>query len=929
MSVQLREPLCSLGRRHISKKPWPLSLERRSLITQGNPSLTHSIPPPHRTWLIQAKSYTTSAATVPMRPSSVAVTEQVPVKTITHVTTPRLDATKFWQQYQQRTKEEAMTSKELEHLMSTLLQQAQKSLSSSSSSRKSVFWNRIIQVYETAQQQSQLQSTPTIYLTAMTAYGRTGNAQQVMAVFKEYKARFRLKDKAHQRYFAAVLDSGDYSKALHVYRDIKSNPHINVLDASICLKEFVAALCSTTKKSHVYTAIKAVEEMRQSVADWDPLARQHITTSLWQGYHTLAALKPAPPITPESVHHLLVMTSTTTAHTKIIPSQLFTLFQLLCYQSANGFVPTAKTCHWILETQLLDKNYSNAKRVLGWMQTLDIEPTSSTVALLLRTFGSQLPAHQAEQLYSKSRHQQQDLDAEFFKNYLYVFAKDSKQAKLVLQDVRQQHGGNIEMDQTWHAAMTEGFVQRGQLDQGVQWLQQVKSTDLDCYATLLEAYLQRGQWGRCITQYQSLLHQQQQQVETHRRLVKCAVTAGFANQRSISSNMLDDIKIKFTPNTVMRIVNTLLGLESKHGQPLVSGGAVVKALKMMESKLHVYLDAEGLRRAIVGLGNRGDCQHGFAVYKYARQGGHEHVRKRCAASHIYLAMMASATKNNDVRILERAWVDMQYRKRFLGDPSRSKEPHNLARYNILLNGYASQLPKPNLTGVKRVFQRLLNQKLTPDTVTYNILIKAFVSANNMDAANQILQQMDKPDIQATNTLLNGWIIQQNWDQVETFVKQQPVDMVTFNLLIQNFLKLDSKSMSYMHILKNKQQWHELDKLRSHKSKASLMSSQTIWNIFESATGYTRHGITKRKQISMRHATNTSLCHQLERLQQPTAPSKDDTAFIKLFASKSTPETAATAPDQVTYKLFMKAFVNIGDYQSASDVYQWMKYSLQL
>ncbi|GAN02013.1 hypothetical protein MAM1_0015c01452 [Mucor ambiguus] len=911
MSVQLREPLCSLGRRHISKKPWPLYLERRSnatTITQGSDSFTYSIPRPNRTWLAYARAYTTSAATVTVRPS-IAVTEQVPVKSI-HVTsaiTPRLDAFKFWQQYQQRTKE-TMTSKELEHLMSTLLQQAQKS------SRKSVFWSRIIQVYETAQQ-SQLQSTPSIYLTAMMAYGRTRNTKQIMAIFKEYKTRFRLKDNAYQRYFAAIIDSGDFSSALSVYRDIKSNPNLSVTEASVCLKDFVAALCSSNKKSNVYTAIKAVEEMRQSMADWDPSSRQQITESLWQGYHTLAASK-APPITPESAEHLLVMTRTT--NTKIIPSQLFTLFQLLCHQS-NGFAPTAKTCNWMLENQLLDKNYSNVKSVLAWMQKLDIEPTSSTVAILLRTFGTRLPAHQAEQLYAKSRHQK-DLDAEFFKNYIQVFAKDSKLVKSVLQEGR-QHG--FEMDQTWHMAMTQSFVQRGQLDQGIRWLQHVNSTDLDCYASIMEAYLQRGQWNKCIAQYESLLHQQQH-VDVHRRLVKCAVAAGFADKRS---NMLDDIKIKFTPNTVMRIVNTLLCLESKHGQPLVSGGIVVKSLKMMESKLHVYLDAEGVRRVILGLGNRGDCQRGFAVYKYVREGGHDHVRKRCASSHIYLAMMASATKNNDIRILERAWVDMQYRKRFLEDSSRSKEPHNLARYNILLNGYASQLPRPNLTGVKRVFQKLLKQKLSPDTVTYNILIKAFVSANNMDAANQILKQLDKPDTRATNTLLNGWIIQQNWDQVEKFVKQQPVDMVTFNLLIQNFLKLDSKSMSYMHILKNKQQWHELDKLRSHKSKSSHMSSQTIWNIFESATGYTRHGITQRKQISMRHATNTSLCHQLERLQQPAVPSKADSAFIKLF-SKSTPEAAA-APDQITYKLFMKAFVNIGDYQSASDVYQWMKYSLQL
>lgn len=924
MSVQLREPIRSLGRRRIiiSKKPWPLYF-RSTFTAQGNNNIAtpHSIPPTK--WPIIYRAYNTSTATAT---TSTTISEQVPVKkTSTTITTaPKSNALKFWQQYQQQQQQQAkdaMTSKEFEHLLSTLFQQAQ------TSSRKSVFWNRIIQVYETANQ-LQLHSTPNIYLTAMTAYGRIGNSQQVMALFKEYKNRFRLKDNAHQQYFAAIVDSNDFTTALNVFRDIKSNPNLSVMNASICLKDLINALCvSSTKKSNVYIAIKAVEEMKHSMADWDPQSRQQITESLWQGYQKLLHKSFDTAITPLSAETLLATyIENPSISTKIIPCQLFTLFNLLCHQS-NGFVPTAKTCNLMLENQLLDKkNYGSVKCVLSWMQKLDIEPTSSTVAILLRTFGSRLPIHQAEQLYDKSL-KQGAIDADFFKNYLKVFASDGALVKSVLKDVR-QHG--IEVDTTWHATMTQSFVQRGELDQGFKWLQQVKCKDLDCFATIMEAWLQRGQWQKCSLHYETLL-QQAENVDTHRRIVKCALAAGFAENKP---HLLDHIKIKFTPNTVMRIVNNLLCLESKHGHALVPGGIIVKSLKMMESKLHVYLDAEGIRRMILGLGNRGNCQHAFAVYKYVREGGHEHVRaKRCASSHIYLALMTSATKNNDIRILERAWVDMQYRKRFYGNKSKDKELHTLARYNILLNGYASQLPKPDLTGVKRVFQRLLNQQLAPDTVTYNILIKAFVNANNMDAANQILQQQpqrpqQQPNIRATNTILNGWIIQKNWDQVEKLVKQQPVDMVTFNLLIQNFLNLDSKSMSYMHILKNKHQWHELDKLK--KSKPN-MSSQTIWSIFESATGYTRHGITNYKQISIKNESNSSLCKQLKQLESkpspppPTLPPVESkNAFVKLF-SKST-EAAA---DQVTYKLFMKAFVNIGDYEAASDVYQWMQYSLKL
>jgi hypothetical protein len=85
-----------------------------------------------------------------------------------------------------------------------------------------------------------------------------------------------------------------------------------------------------------------------------------------------------------------------------------------------------------------------------------------------------------------------------------------------------------------------------------------------------------------------------------------------------------------------------------------------------------------------------------------------------------------------------------------------------------------------------------------------------------------------------------------------------------------------------------------------------MPSKKVWTIFESTTGYSEKLITESK-FNLQHIKN----------QQPNG-----NALVRLFSN-------STEADQITYKLFMKAFVNIGDFKSASKVYQWMRYRLQL
>lgn len=449
--------------------------------------------------------------------------------------------------------------------------------------------------------------------------------------------------------------------------------------------------------------------------------------------------------------------------------------------------------------------------------------------------------------------------------------------------------------------LAEGFVKRDEVDQGLRCLQDSNCKEMDSYAVLMESLLQRGKYKECISVYDKLLQSfKRNQVDTNRRIVKCMLTAHFSQDHMdiCDKYLQSQLQFKFTRNTIFRILNVLMGIEDKHGLGIVPGYIVVKAFKVMESRLHIYLNAEGVCRIITQLGDRGDCKEAYNLYNWVRSNGHQVSRDRCGRTRIYKAMMYSAIKNNKPRILERAWVDMQYRKQYYGR-KYPKRTNTLSSFNLLLNGFASTLPRPDLRGLQKAYKQMLTLGLHPERGTYNILIKAFVNADNMDGAKQIYQKMIdsniKPDAQTINTMLHGWVVKRNWKQIEAFLQdsrkqsKKNLDIVTFNILVKSFLQLNTRSLPYEQLLKRKRHWKALNDWKDKQPKTN-MTSVDIWSIFETTTGYS-------KDLE----TNTS---------------RNSKAFIRLFSKKA-------EPNHITFKLFMMAFVNIGDHESAARIRQWM------
>lgn len=895
MSVQLREPCLRLIRQqHLSlpRKPWPtlllLAPRKKLSFSQGTPSLHGQQQQQHTTLLIPRRpwssttprSYTTTAALRVVTEDSAAaaasasaivvetnVLRKPATKTACKLKNKR-KITRLWTEYQATLLESphSLDVKQYDVLISALLEKAL-------TSKKPGFWGRIIQAYEDSQTLN-IRPSHNMYLAAIKAYGRNRDLVKVTAIFKEYKQCYKLKSTSYEYYLTAVIHCGDANAAHRIFRDTNVNAFMTNTQLSICLADLVS-LCF--RKNNPVLAFRSIESFQST--EWNDDALNRTIQTLWAGLPLISSSS-SPSITPSSVESFVRMyieksKSTTSTDKLFIPSHLFTLFQLLCRHNIS---PTTATCNLVLD--FTDNHLGRVKSILKSMQTLNVTPDQQTLDILNRLFGVK--------------------ETEVVDIYKYFLETTFDQERIGKEEIKRLGQGKEE--NVLHRLYSSNCV------------------DLDCYAAVMESWIENGHWNRCIVEY-SKLTALMPQASANRRVVKAMVTARLAEGQEWNqiAGVLKNLKVQFTPTTIMRILYTMMNVESKHGHPSVDGKVIFKSLQLMESVLGLQIDGDGIGRIISRLGKRGDVENGYRIYNWIRNTSQSTTR--CSNSSIYLAMMSSATKNNDIRRLERAWVDMQYRKRFLdGCQDEPKELHSLSTYNILLNGYASRLPRPDLTRTKKLFHRMLKQNMAPDLVTYNILIKAFVNANNMDAANQIFRKMiqtgTKPDTYTTNTILNGWIIKKDWSHVEKFVQElkssEPstcsnLDIVTFNLIVQSFLQLDSKSMNYAHLLKHQNKWSHIQQLEendAHKYKTKLPSDK-IWKIFESTTGFSEKLI---KESSCRSQ------------QQPLQPSQD--AFVKLFS------TTAEA-DHVTYKLFMKAFVNIGDMKSALKVYQWMQHRLRL
>ncbi|OBZ91109.1 hypothetical protein A0J61_00859 [Choanephora cucurbitarum] len=934
MSAQLREPIRSL--RHISVKPWPFfshTKQRlpipRSHIQGSTNQQTHKWPL-ILSW-INSRSYSTFATTARSFPNE----EQDVGCLKSDLSAIKRDKSlaELWQDYQTIPKD-SFDMQALEALLIAVSQNTKQG---------SKRWLCLIRIYEDFRQLC-IRPSITIYRLAMSSYGHTGNATKVNSIFREYKRHYIVRPVMYRHYISALIQTEDLSAAVDAFRDINSSSKLDTIDISYCLANVVTACSNSKKHKSILMAMRLTDDLyqRSSIQDWSFQASDQIATALWRGYSRLFKLKRKKLSTAsvEALFHAYAEALPNSKHKAFRPSHLFILFDLICRQ--KGFVPSIKTCNFLLDVQSRYAHPDSLKNTLAWMQKFNLEPNSVTVSILLKTFGTRIPISQTQQLYRALKQQDieepgQDINLDVCKAFINVFTASSakmEQAKTVVSDVKRS---GYSLDSQTYMVMAQGFTKRNEVNQCLKWLQEEGCQDLDSYAVVLEGRLSQGEWKRCEEDYQVLVKQfDQDAVDGNRRIVKALLTAKLAQDKSHDCQQMlkPDFKMKFTPNTVMRIIDTLIHLETKSGHPLVHGSCIVKSLKVLESSLGIYLDGEGISRVILGLGRRGDCEHAFQVYNWVRENGVAQSLQRCGSPSIYRAMMLAATENSDVRKVERAWVDMQYRKQFY-KKCNHKELHQLATYNFLLNAFASQLPQPDITRLKRAFKRLIKQNLEPDLVTYNIMIKAFVNADNMQAAEQIYRKMlsqneARPDEWTVNTMLNGWIRRKDWAEVEKFVKELKhngnLNMVTFNLLIQSFLQLDSRTMAQVRLYKHKNRW---DLVEAHSNSKLAMSSEKIWDIFESATGYSKSLVAHKTKHNLELVdSKAALCNQLCNLNHQTtstASSKEPTsqfAFIKLFSNN-------TEANQVTYKLFMKAFTNVGDSQSASRIQEWMQYRLSL
>ncbi|KAG1053891.1 hypothetical protein G6F46_002865 [Rhizopus delemar] len=797
-----------------------------------------------------------------------------------------------------------------------------------------------------------IRPTSSFYMNAITAYGHAKNKDKLIATWEDYRRHYKLKSSSHHRYIKALVECGDISTAYQILRDLKTKHYVKHEEISRCLAEFVSACL---ERNHMYLALKTTSDYLNFADAWDKDALQQVVQSLWDAYayHLPIDKKKMNKAEFDKFVALYRERMTVTHRTKskdhFMPSHLFTMFKLIT--ATHPWIPSAHACNLVLDSQLIGANYGAIKFVLAYMQKHSIQPTTHTVSVLLKALGSSLPGNEIQSLYNNLKKNNR-VDVNIYQAFIKVFSEksDTVHAQAVALDMKNE---GLPLEQNTCIAIVEGFVNKEDLDQAANWLKQNEDmalNNLDAYAVLMEAWIARGKWDACMDSYAWLESKCVKEITTNRRIVKALLTARFASGKHWShcESQLKNLSITFTPTTLFRILRTLLGIE-KNGHYLVSGKSIAKALQMMEKELDVHLNSEGISRIIVALGKRGDYKQGFTIYNWVRE-DKSCVRARCSSSNIYRAIMYSALLNNDFRMLERAWIDMQYRKWFIECENGTKSDkigHTLARYNMLLNGYASLLPRPDITRLKKTYQRLLKQQLSPDITTYNILIKAFVNGDNMKAANQVYRNMIdsgiNPDTITANTLLNGWILRKEWAEVEKFVQKlkstnegkqnHGLDIVTFNLLVQSFLHLDSKSMAFSRLLKSQRKWRDALELENSRVK---LSSNKIWKLFETTTGYSKETLDnyyKNSNCDDHPAASTEqsnldcdMVHDyfvklMDSRQQQVVNFKDtNDAFIRFF-SKS------TEPDQVTYKLFMKAFVNRGDFCSAFKIKQWMDFRL--
>lgn len=767
------------------------------------------------------------------------------------------------------------SSDDYEQLMHSLSTRAQET-------RRSLNWGRIVQAYQDALDRGVHRTKPMV-LIAIMAYGRTGQFDKARVAFEELQAQGLVDGKAYQCLMDAALDTNLLQMAQDVIRKGRREGVLDEATMAHCVNRFVQV---SIRKSNLARALAVLHECETTLGDHSNDA----AIAIWNGYRKAMEMSTLNTIDPTSLeafvhaftrrmlHQVSVVRSTQALYT----STHLSLVMDLVMQADATLVPTAKTQTMLLAAYASEKKMSKFGKMLQ-QSTHDMTSPSSYTHVLYKTSGKMLD---------------KDGHAAFIQ--AFVDAKDLKAAQRVALDMQRR---SFAVDMNSHMAIVQGWVQQGQPDRAMAWLERSKyhlaiatpQSDsiarLDTYATVLEGWLATGEWNKCVSQYRSL-KSMGLPVDHNRRMIKSVISAQMAlGDFAASKRLLTAMPIQFTPMTIQRITLGLLGL--KNGSVnRVSGHVAVRGLLSMEKELGLQVSLSGLGRIIGKLGERGDLTEAFALYRNARSNrfdGFKHVH------HVFKAMMDAATLNNDMAKAERVFLDMSgwYQQHHASNPP-------LSSFNMLLNNYASRQPLPHAGRINKTFRQIMDHGYEPDTTTYNILIKAFVNLSNMPAAYSIFERMiesgQKPDSWTINTLIQGWVDEHDMMGVKQFMLTLgahglTMDNVSYNLLVEGLLRLDRRRMSTTRLARRRNEW-SLIKQHQHQQNYPL-SGQDVWTIFESVVGVSQENVVKTVEQQSHE-------HNL------------------VYKNK---------PDDITFKLFIKAFQNANDYHSASIMQHFWKASL--
>ncbi|KAJ1412874.1 Tetratricopeptide-like helical domain superfamily [Sesbania bispinosa] len=258
-------------------------------------------------------------------------------------------------------------------------------------------------------------------------------------------------------------------------------------------------------------------------------------------------------------------------------------------------------------------------------------------------------------------------------------------------------------------------------------------------------------------------------------------------------------------------------------------------------------------------------------------------------------------------------------------------------YNALISAHLHSRDKTKaLAKAVGYFEKMkASERCKPNIVTYNILLRAFAQARNVEQVNSLFKDLDEsivsPDIYTFNGVMdaygkNGMIREMESVLARMKSNQCKPDLITFNLLIdsygkkQQFDKMEQVFRSLLHS-KEKPTLPTFNSMILNYGKARLKDKAE--DVFKKMTdmGYTPSFVTHESLISMYGYCDcvSKAIELFDGLVASKAQIKVSTlnAMLEVYCMNGLPQEADSLferassikifPDASTYKLLYKAY----------------------